>query len=124
MRKMAPKLVQSQYLLISDMLRSKSFKAHEIARAVEYSVRSIYVIKSNIRLYSSTKAPSNSSGRPRNVTPVIGDTLCEYLLEKPDTYQDKMVLFLLDEFRGRPVSTQSIKRWLKSIGWTKKRYAV
>jgi hypothetical protein len=115
MRKMAPKLVQSQYSLISDMLRSKSFKAHEITRVAECSVCSVYRIKSNIRLYSSTEGLSNSGRQPRNVTPVIGDALYKYLLEKPDTYQDEMLLFLLDEFGGQPVSTQSIKRQLKSI---------
>jgi transposase len=118
---MAPNLAQSQRSLISDMLRSKSFKAHEIAQAAECSVRSVYAIKSNIRLYGSTKSPPNGGGRPRNVTPVMGDALREYLLENPDTYQDEMVLFLLDEFGGPPLSIQSIKGWLKSIGWTQKK---
>jgi hypothetical protein len=47
------------------------------------------------------------------------DALCEHLLEKPGLCQDKMVLFLLDEFNTQ-VSTYSIERVLRSIGWTKK----
>jgi hypothetical protein len=50
------------------------------------------------------------------------DALCEHLLEKPGLCQDEMVLFLLDEFNTQ-VSTFSIGRALRSIGWTKKQYA-
>jgi transposase len=117
---MARKLAKSQHSQIKGMLRSKSFKAHEIAGTTECSVRSVYTIKSNLRQYGSTKAPSNGGGRPRSITPAMFDALCERLLEKPDLYLDEMVLFLLDEF-GVQVSTQSIRRALRSIGWTKKK---
>jgi hypothetical protein len=83
---MAPKLVQSLHPLISDLLRSKSFKAHEIARVAGCFTRSVYVIKSNIRQYSSTKAPSNVGGRPRSITSSMLDALRGRLLEKPNFY--------------------------------------
>lgn len=117
---MAPKLAQSQHSLISDMLRSKSLKAHEIVGVAEYSIRSVYAIKSNIRRYGSTKALSNVGGRPRSITPAMFEALRERLLEKPGLCQDEMVLFLLDEFKTQ-VSSFSIGRALRSIGWTKKK---
>jgi hypothetical protein len=49
----------------------------------------------------------------------MSNALYERLLEKPDLYQDEMVLFLLDEFEIQ-VSTQRIGRILRSNGWTKK----
>src|ERR1700709_2918691 len=49
------------------------------------------------------------------------DALCEHFIEKPQLHQDEMVLFLLDEFGGPPISTQSIGRALRSNGWTKKK---
>ena len=57
---MAPKLSESKHALISDMLgsKSRSFKAHEIAAAARTTVRSVRAIKSNMRQYRSTKAPS------------------------------------------------------------------
>jgi transposase len=76
-------------------------------------------MRSNIRDFGSTKAPPNSVGRPRSVTPPMLDALCEYLLEKPELYQEEMVLFLLDEFKVH-VSTSSIARALNSISWTRK----
>ena len=62
--KLEPKLSESKHALISDILRRKSFKAHEIAAAAGTTVRSIRSIKSNIQQYRSTKAPSNVGGRP------------------------------------------------------------
>jgi hypothetical protein len=72
---MAPKLVQSQHSLIRDMVRSKSFKAHEIAGVAGCSARSVYAIKSNIRQYGSAKALSNDGGRPRSITLAMFDAL-------------------------------------------------
>jgi hypothetical protein len=46
-------------------------------------------------------------------------TLCDRLLEKPDMYQDEMVVFLWDEFETL-VTTFSVSRALASIGWSKK----
>jgi hypothetical protein len=47
------------------------------------------------------------------------EALCERLLEKPDLYQDEMVVFLWDEFRAL-VTIYSIGRALASVGWSKK----
>ena len=45
--------------------------------------------------------------------------LQQHLLEKPGLYLDEMVVFLWDEFEGI-VTTLSISRALRSIGWLKK----
>jgi len=45
--------------------------------------------------------------------------LCDRLTEKPNLYQDEMVVFLWDEFEMM-VTTHSIGRALASIGWSKK----
>jgi DDE superfamily endonuclease len=76
-------------------------------------------MRSNIRDFGSTKAPPNSVRRPRSIIPPMLDALCEHLLEKPELCQEEMVLFLLDEFKVH-VTTSSVARALKSIGWTKK----
>jgi transposase len=116
--RMAPNLAESQHAQIRDMLLSNC-PLTEIADAVGCSERSVFAIKSNLRSFGSTKAPSNSVGRPRSITPPMLDALCEYLLEKPGLYRDEMVLFVLDEFNTH-VTASSIGRALKSRGWTKK----
>ena len=96
--RMAPNLAESQHAQIRDMLLSNRPPA-EIADAVCCIKRSVFAIKSNLRSFGSTKAPSNGVGRPRSITPQMLEALCEHLLEKPGLYQDEMVLFLLDEFK-------------------------
>jgi transposase len=115
---MAPVLAESQHMQIHDMILDERPTA-EIANVVGCSQRSVFGIKSNIRCFGSTRAPTNGAGRPRTITPPMLDALCEYLLEKPGLYQDEMVLYILDEFE-MCVTASSIGRALKSCGWTKK----
>jgi hypothetical protein len=51
---------------------------------------------------------------------MILDTLCEHLLENPGLYLEEMALFMWDKFKVQ-VTTYSIARALKSIGWRKKK---
>jgi transposase len=115
---MAPNLAESQHAQIRDMILDNRPSA-EIADVVNCSERSVFAIKSNLRLFGSTKAPSNGVGRPRSITPPMLDALCEHLLEKPGLCRDEMVLFVLDEFNAQ-VTPFSIGRALKARGWTKK----
>lgn len=69
-----------------------------MAQAAGYSKRTILRISSNIRLFSGVKAPSNKGGRPRSLTPVMLEGLCDHLLEKPNLYLDEIAIFLWDEF--------------------------
>lgn len=64
-------------------------------------------------------------GAPEHARPAENDhashasALCDRLLEKPDMYQDEMLVFLWDEF-GTLVTTFSVSRVLASIGWSMK----
>jgi transposase len=81
--------------------------------AAECSERSVKGIRSNIHYYGTIKAPPNSGGRPRSITPLMIDILCEHLLEKPGLYLEEMATFLCDEFDVL-VSTSTISRALKA----------
>jgi transposase len=116
---MAPRLATSQLELIRDMNYSKSLTASQMAEAAGCSERSIKTIRSNLRLFGSVRAPSNGAGRPRSITSIMLEALCDHLLEKPDLYLDEMVVFLWDEFRVL-VTTFTIGRALRSTGWSKK----
>lgn len=91
----------------------------QIAEAARCTPRSVTTIRSNLRCFGSIRAPANGIGRRRTITPPMLEALCERLLEKPDLYQDEMVVFLWDEFRIL-VTTYSISRALASVGWSKK----
>lgn len=86
-----------------------------MAAAAGCSNRTIRAIRSNMRCFGTTKAPSNGAGRRRRITPVMIDALRERLLEKPGLYQDEMAIFLYDEF-DILVNTSAISRALASIG--------
>jgi transposase len=101
------------------MIHSKSLKADKMAAVAGCSRRSIYAINRNLCCFGSTKAPSNGGGRPRSITPLMLDALCEYLQENPRLYLYEMVNFLQTEFEVS-VTVSSIRRALDSIGWTKK----
>jgi hypothetical protein len=111
---MAPNLADSQHVQIRDMTLSNCPPA-KIANVVGCSECSVFAIQSNLCYFGSTKALLNSVRRPRSIIPLMLDALCEYLLKKPDLYQDKMVLFVLDEFNTY-ITPFSIGRALKSRG--------
>jgi transposase len=116
---MAPNLPPSQHEQIRDMILSKSLTPTQMAEVAGCSERSTRAIRSNLQFFGTTKAPPNGVGRPRSITPPMLEALCEHLVEKPDLYQDEMVVFLWDEFQIL-VTTFSIGRALASIGWSKK----
>jgi hypothetical protein len=70
----------------------------EIADGAGCSTRAIYRINKNLRCFGSTKAPSNGVGRPRSITPLMLDALCEHLLKNPGLYQHEMADFLWNHF--------------------------
>jgi hypothetical protein len=51
-----------------------------------------------MRLFGSVTVPPNKGGRPRKLTPLMIQVLCDHLLEKPQLYVDDMIVFLYDEF--------------------------
>lgn len=116
---MAPRLAPPQLLMIRDMISSKPLTTSQMAEAAGCSKRSIITICANLQMFGDVRAPLIPGGRPRVITPIMLEALCDHLLEKPDLYLDEMAEFLYDEFDVL-VSTYTISRALQSHGWTKK----
>jgi transposase len=116
---MAPNLAASQHDQIRDMVLSKSLTAAQMADSTGCSTRSIKAIRSNLRYFGTTKAPSNGVGRSRCITPPVLEALCEYLLDKPERYLDELAILLWDDFDVL-ITTASISRALVLMGWSKK----
>jgi transposase len=112
---MAPNLAASTLTLIHDMIVSNELTVPQMAEAAGCNERTIRRLRSNMRLFGSLKAPPNRRGRPRNLTPVMIQALCDHILEKPYLYLDEMVIFIWDEFQVQ-VTISSISRALKHEG--------
>ncbi|KAJ5335727.1 uncharacterized protein N7506_005663 [Penicillium brevicompactum] len=116
---MAPRLPLSKLEMIQGMISSKSLTASQMAKAAEYSKRSIINISNNLRQFGNVRAPPTRVGRRRTLTPLMIEALWNRLFEKPGLYVDGMAIFLWDEFRIQ-VTNSSLKRALASVGWSKK----
>lgn len=79
-------------------LHSGELSLTEIAQAAGYKKSTLSRISSNIRMYGSVKAPPIKGGRPRKITPVMLEALCDYMIEKPALYLEEMVIFLSAKF--------------------------
>ena len=66
-------------------------------------------------MFGDIRAPLIPGGRPRVISPVMLEALCDHLLEKPDLYLNEMTEFLYDEFDVL-ASTYTISRALRSNG--------
>lgn len=117
--KMAPRLPQSTKEMTFGMITSSGLNAPQMAEAANCDKRTIKRHRSNIRMFGSVAAPLNKGGRPRSLTPLMIQVLCDHLLEKPQLYLDEMVVFLWDEFEVL-VTIWSIRRALQQEGWSKK----
>lgn len=95
---MALPLAESQHAQIHAMIIRKRPLA-KIANTASCSIRGVYRIKRKLYCSSTTKAPSNSVGRPRSITPPMLDALCEHLLENPGLYHHEMVEFVWNRFQ-------------------------
>lgn len=102
-----------------DMIVSSDLNAPQMAEAAGCHKRTIKRHRSHVRLFGSVTAPPNKGGRPRSITPLMIQVLCDHLLEKPQLYLNEMIVFLWDEF-DILVSQSSIRRALKTAGWSKK----
>lgn len=116
---MAPNLAPSKHELIYDMLHGGELSMSQMAKAAGCSRRTILRISSNLRTFSSAKAPPNKGGRLRSIDPAMLEALCDHLLEKPNVYLDEMALFLWYEFDIQATKS-SISRALTSKSWSKK----
>lgn len=108
---MAPRLPLSKLHPIRDMIESKSLTTSQMAEEAECSKLTVVNIRRNLRQFGSVHAPPTRIGRKRTVTPLMFESLCDHLSEKPGLYLDEMVVFLWDEFQTL-VTTSSIRRAL------------
>ena len=76
------------------MIVNKKLKTRQMANVAKCSERSIKVIRLNLYYFGTIKAPLNSSGRSRSITPPMLEALCEYLLEKLGLYLKEIAIFL------------------------------
>jgi hypothetical protein len=59
------------------MIISGELTTTQMAKAIGCSKRAIIRIKSNLRLFGTIKAPSIKAGRPRHITPIKLEALCD-----------------------------------------------
>ncbi|KAK8036601.1 hypothetical protein PG991_001738 [Apiospora marii] len=115
---MAPNLAEFQHNQIRDMIEG-GCKTDTIVETVRCSPRAVQRIRSKLRCFGTTRAPPNGVGRRRIITPPMLKALLDHLVEKPETYQDEMAVYLFDEFDVE-VTVPCISRALASAGWSKK----
>jgi transposase len=122
---MAPNLALSTHNLTQNMIDCKLHgdivpTDDEVAKIAQCSTRTIRRHRSNYLVYGSTKAPSNGTGRPTTITPIMLSALREQLAVNSAMRLSDMATFLGEEFDVE-VTRFSIRRALKKdAGWSKK----
>jgi len=94
---MAPRLAVSQLVMIRDIINSKSLTTSQMAEAAGCSKCSIITISGNLQMFGDVRAPLIPGGRPRIITPIMLEALCNHLLERPD------LCFVEEEKNGCPI---------------------
>jgi transposase len=117
---MAPNLAKSQRRKIREMINNGSLTNGQIADVALCSARTITTHRGKILRFGSADAPRNRSGRPRSITERMGDAFQQFLLEVPGSSVEELVEFLRKNF-GTPSTPSTISRYLKSIGWSKRK---
>jgi hypothetical protein len=108
--RMAPPLIESQYMQIYPIILCKHPPA-EIADAATYSMRGVYRIKRNLYCFGTIKAPLNGVRRPQSIIPLILDALCEHLLGIPGLYYYEMVDFMRTHFQFYVISIKCVIKY-------------
>jgi len=121
---MAPHLALSQHVLIQSIIESKllgeAAPTDELtAQLATCSLRAVRRYRSNLLHFGSTKAPPNSSGRPKTITPYMLTALRDKLSVNPSMRFKDMAAFLHKDF-DVDVSRFSIRRALKDMKWSTK----
>jgi len=121
---MAPNLALSTHDLIQNMISSKfqddkALRDHDIAEIAHCSDRTVRLIRSNLLLFGSTRAPSNGSGRPKIISPPIMTALSDQIALDPCMQFSDMAAFLRKGFNA-DVTRFSIYRALGDLEWSKK----
>ena len=100
-------------------------RAHDapkvIAEEEGIGLTTIYRFQRNIDAFDTMYAPRTAArGKPRQLTHAQVEALLEYLLNKPDAYQEEQRYWLWDQF-GIDISQSTISRALKKHGYTRKK---
>ena len=117
---MAPNLSAAQHDLIRDTILTGKFSKRQISEVAQCSPTAVKKIRRKLRHFGTTTAPPNGGGRQSSLTPVMRDTLREYLVEKPTLCLDELVVRLWDDF-DRLVSISTVSRALQAMKWSKKK---
>jgi transposase len=121
---MAPNLALSTHELTQNIINSKlqgdqGPTDDQTAKIARLSTSTIRRHRRNLLAFGSTKAPSNSAGRPKTITPPMVTALCDKLAILPCMRLEDIVDFLRGEFEVE-ATRFSIRRALKNVGWSKK----
>ena len=116
---MAPNLSTSKHEKLQKLILAGILQDVEIAEEVPCSVRTVVSVRSNLKIFGSTKAPSNGCGRPPSIPEHMAMALLEHLIIKQHLYSDEMADFFWDHFEAA-VSTDSIYRILRKKKWSNK----
>lgn len=115
---MAPNLSRAQHEMLEGMIPA-GLTNKSIAEQVGCSSRSVSRIRSNLRMFESTKAPPNRVGRRCKIDPLVQDALFDQLVKEPNMFRSEMIAFIRSEYEV-DVSLSTITRLLQAAGWTRK----
>lgn len=76
---MAPNLIVVQRHHIADLIRADQLSDVQIAAEIPCTDRAIRRIRANLQCFGRPTAPCHGPGRPRTVTPVMMQSMCQYL---------------------------------------------
>ena len=111
---MAPKLSRAQHEMLEGMITA-GFTNNSIAKQVGCSSRSVSHIRSNLRMFESTKAPPNRVGRRCKIDPLVQDDLLDQLVKEPAMSRSEMIAFIQSKYE-LDVSLSTITRLLQAAG--------
>lgn len=93
---MAPDLSRAQHKMLEGMI-PPGLTNKSIAEQVGCSSRSVSRIRSNLRMFESTKAPPNRVGRRCSIDPLIQYALFDQPVKEPNMFRSEMIAFTRSE---------------------------
>jgi transposase len=114
-------LSKDQRQLSKELILSGGYSNKDIAGVLHCTERTIQRHREKLRLCGRLSGFPNPSlrGRDLNLSKPMIAGLIRRLCEKPDMYLDEMAWFIWDEFHV-VVSTSTLSRTLRRVGWSKK----
>lgn len=116
---MAPNLAVSQHALIHGTSLQPAVSSTVAALAARCSVRSVKAARANLRIFGTTRAPRNGSGRPRLLPSAVAASVLQLLQETSDLTLQELAEYIEENF-NLVVSLPTISRALRHDRWSKK----